>query len=375
MSRFARLGRGAPAAAQVMLAAAAAAAAAAALVSGCTTAPRSSPPKLSVAPTSQPSASLDVRGGDVAPMYRELLAVDLETVVRVATADNLDVRQARERVEASRGRYESSVGAIFPVIVPSVAFQHFEGHNQNANGTLVATNFNDFLPALSIQWILNPAKVAYDIVAARRRFEASEQQEQAVVLDTLRAAATQYYDLVLAQAQLGVARQSVAEAEELLRITRLKVRAGTGLPTDELRAEANMQGLRQDVTLALNRFYQASVALTLTLHLDLGNRHGEANTCDSLGYIYHQLGLYRQAITRYRRAVDLFREFGDRYYEADALAHLGDTYLAAGECESARAAWRVSVDLLDQLGHADADRLRVRLRRADDPDAALASPG
>ena len=262
MSRIARRGRGTFAAALVSLIAS--------TIAGCAAAPPPPPTsaKPSVAPTSQPSASLDVRGGDVAPMYRELLAIDLETVLRVATADNLDIRQARERVEASRGRYESSVGAIFPVIVPSAAFQHFEGHNQNANGTLVATSFNDFLPAISIQWILNPAKVAYDIIAARRRLEASEHQEQAIVLDTVRSASLQYYDLVLAQAQLGVARQSVGEAEELLRITRLKVKAGTGLPTDELRADASLQGLRQDVTLALNRFYQASVALTLTLHLD-----------------------------------------------------------------------------------------------------------
>ena len=112
----------------------------------------------------------------------------------------------------------------------------------------------------------------------------------------------------------------------------------------------------------------------LHLHLDLGNRHGEANTCDSLGYIYHQLGRYDQAIARYRRAVDLFREVGDRYYEADALAHLGDTYLAAGHADAARGAWEGSMELLDQLGHADADRVRVRLRQADDPSAAFASP-
>ena len=112
----------------------------------------------------------------------------------------------------------------------------------------------------------------------------------------------------------------------------------------------------------------------LTLHLDLGNRHGEANTCDSLGYIYHQLGRHDQAIVRYRRAVDLFREVGDRYYEADALAHLGDTYLAAGDADSARATWEGSMELLDQLGHADADLVRVRLRRADDPSEAFVSP-
>lgn len=241
-----------------------------ALVAGGCAYPVHAPPaKPSVAPTSQPTASLEVgRGSEVGPMYRELLAVDLETVVRVATADNLDIRQARERVEASRGRYESNVGAIFPVVVPSVAFQHLDGVNQNANGTLVATSFNDFLPAVSVQWILNPAKVVYDIVAARRRLEAAEHQERAVVLDTARIAAVQYYDLLMAQAQLAVARQAVAEAEELQRITQLRVRAGTGLPTDELRAEANLEGLRQDVTIALNRFYQASVALTLTLHLD-----------------------------------------------------------------------------------------------------------
>jgi tetratricopeptide (TPR) repeat protein len=111
----------------------------------------------------------------------------------------------------------------------------------------------------------------------------------------------------------------------------------------------------------------------LTLHLDLGNRHGEANTCDSLGYIYHQLGRYEQAIARYRRAVDLFREVGDRYYEADALTHLGDTYRSAGDEGSAREAWAASVELLDQLGHADADRVRIRLRRVDDPSGAVAS--
>jgi outer membrane protein TolC len=226
------------------------------------------PPRPSVAPATQPSASLSIGGADVRPMYRELLAVDLPTVLRVAAAQNLDIAQARERVEAAKGRYESSVEAVFPVIAPSLAYQHLEGVNQNANGSLTAANFTNFLPAISVQWILNPGRVVYDIIASKRRMEASEQQQDAVVLDTAHTAALQYYDLVLAQAQLGVARQAVAEAEELLRITKLKVKSGTGVPADELRAEANLGGFQQDVVLALNRFYQTSVGLTLTLHLD-----------------------------------------------------------------------------------------------------------
>ncbi len=235
---------------------------------GCATQRSPAPPHPSVAPATQPSASLSIGGADVRPMYRELLAVDLPTVLRVAAAQNLDIAQARERVEAAKGRYESSVEAIVPVIAPSLAYQHLEGVNQNANGSLTAANFTNFLPAISVQWILNPGRVVYDIIASKRRMEASEQQQDAVVLDTARTAALQYYDLVLAQAQLGVARQAVAEAEELLRITKLKVKSGTGVPADELRAEANLGGFEQDVVLALNRFYQTSVGLTLTLHLD-----------------------------------------------------------------------------------------------------------
>jgi len=236
-------------------------------LAGCA-APPAQPSHPSVAPATQPSASLSMDSGPVKPMYRELLAIDLPTVVRVAQARNLDIQQAIERTRAAHGRYESSVEAIFPVIAPSVAYQHLEGVNQNANGTLTVANFNNFLPAIAIQWMLSPGRVVYDIVASKRRMEASEHQEASVVQETTRAAMIQYYDLVLAQAQLGVARQAVSEAEELLRITTSRVQAGAGLPADELRARAELAARQQDLALALNAFYQSSVALTLTLHLD-----------------------------------------------------------------------------------------------------------
>ena len=205
----------------------------------------------------------------IAPMYHELLAIDLPTVVRVANARNLEIQQARQRVEANRGRYESNVEAIFPVIAPSIAYNHFQGVGQNANGTLTTpVHFDNLLPAISIQWILNPGTVVYDIIASKRRMEASAAEEQSVIVETTRLAAVEYYDLALAQAQLQVAQQAVNEAQELLRITHLQVNAGTGLPADEQRAEAQLAGFQQDVVAALNGFYQASVALTLTLHLD-----------------------------------------------------------------------------------------------------------
>jgi outer membrane protein TolC len=221
-----------------------------------------------VNPTTQPSASLALDSSQVRPMYREMLAIDLPTVARVASAQNIDIEQAKQRVQAAQGRYDSSVQALLPVIAPTIAFQHVEGVNQAVNGTLVPVNIDTFLPAISLQWILNPGRVAYDIVASKRRLEASQQQEQAVIQETTRTAAVQYYDLVLAQARLAVANQSVAQAEELLRINRLRSQTGAGLPADELRASASLAAYQQDLALAAYNFFQASVALTLTLHLD-----------------------------------------------------------------------------------------------------------
>src|SRR5438874_8679794 len=127
------------------------------LVSGCAQPqhrPQAAPPSL--APATQPSASLQIDASQVQPMYRQLLAVDLPTVIRVASAQNLEIEQARQRVEAQRGRYESSVEAIFPIIAPTLAGQWMNGVGQNANGTLAVANFTNFLPALSVYWIINP---------------------------------------------------------------------------------------------------------------------------------------------------------------------------------------------------------------------------
>jgi len=223
-----------------------------------------------VAPTSQSGEGrrLQLDPSQIKPMHTELIAVDLPTVIHVATASNLEIQLAQQNVQVSRGQLESTVGAVFPALVPTALFEHVEGTVRTTEGRLVGAGFNTFQPSLAVQWIINPGRVAYDIVAAKKRLSASEQQERAVVLETLRRAVVQYYDLVLDQARVDSAHQSVAEAEELLRINQLRVRTGTGVRADELRADARLAQRRQDLLLALHAFYDSSIALAVTLHLD-----------------------------------------------------------------------------------------------------------
>jgi len=99
----------------------------------------------------------------------------------------------------------------------------------------------------------------------------------------------------------------------------------------------------------------------LAEHRATGDEDGEAEALDSLGLINHHLGRYGQAVTDLEEALRLFRQGGDRYAQAQVLDHLGDTRVAAGEEPLARAAWRESLAILHELAHPDADTMRAKL--------------
>jgi outer membrane protein TolC len=245
------------------------------VVSGCAdlatdagTTPVPSRPSVMPAAQATASASLKIDASQIRPMYdRRMLAVDLPTVVRIAMARNIDIKQAQQHVAASRGEYEASIGMIFPSLSPNITSLGLQGALSTPTGVALAT-FKHAFPAAALEWIINPGQVAYELIASKRRLGASDQQDQGVVLETTRTAAVQYYDVVLAQAQVDVARRATQEAEELLRIERLRFMTGTGLPVDSLNAEAALAARQQTLLNALNGFYNASVALTITLNLD-----------------------------------------------------------------------------------------------------------
>ncbi len=223
-----------------------------------------------ISPIQQSSSEqlLKLDASQIKPMYREILAINLPTIVHVAVAENFDILQAKEQVMVSQGLLESAHGSIFPSLVPSVSFQDVQGSVRATEGDLVGVGFNTFQTSIAVQWVLNPGKVKYEIIAAKKRLTASEHQEQAVISETLRKAAVQYYELVLAQARVAASQQAVSEAQELLRINQLRNKAGTGIPADVSRAEAHLAKRQQELSKTLNAFYNASVSLSLTLHLD-----------------------------------------------------------------------------------------------------------
>lgn len=92
----------------------------------------------------------------------------------------------------------------------------------------------------------------------------------------------------------------------------------------------------------------------------------KACTCDTIGYVHHQLGNYPPAIAAFQQSLSLLRRLGDRYHEAFVLTHLGDTMLAANDLAAARDAWQLALAICDETGDPDADEVRARLRAHSD---------
>jgi len=242
------------------------------LLGGCATPTGSRPvverPDVSPRSVAASTTTIPLDLSQIKPMFTELVPIDLPTVTRVAVAQNTDIMQARLNVTAVEGGYESAVGAAFPAIVPTALFEHVEGSVRATEGNIVGVGFNTLQPSVAIQWVVNPGRVIYEIAAAKKRLSAAEHFEQSVTLATLRDASVQFYALAFGQTRISAAHRGVEEATELLRVNRLRLNTGTGVQADVLRAEARLAERQQDLVLALKDFYDASVLLALTLHLD-----------------------------------------------------------------------------------------------------------
>lgn len=225
-------------------------------------------PALAPERPSSAGPSIPLSNADLVPMYRELMAIDLPAVVSLATSGNLEIQAARLRVEQRLALLESSGRVALPILAPAFSYEQVDGSVRATEGNLVDVAFRTFQPYVLLQWIANPGKVHYEIVAARKRLLASEHEERAVVLQTLRRAALQYYDLLRASHAVSAAREALAEARELARVAQSGVLAGTALGADEMRARAEAAAREQDLTLALQSFHDTSLALALTLHLE-----------------------------------------------------------------------------------------------------------
>jgi tetratricopeptide (TPR) repeat protein len=88
---------------------------------------------------------------------------------------------------------------------------------------------------------------------------------------------------------------------------------------------ANMQALTSDLASAAATFQQAQA-----VYRDLGDRAGQADAVNGLGFAQSRTSRFASAIACHQQALELFRDLGHRRGQAEALSGLGSVYSLTG---------------------------------------------
>lgn len=196
------------------------------------------------------------------------LPVDYASAIRLAAAKNLDILRARARLRERRGERLREAGGVLPSLSSALRASRIDGEIQASFGELDRRAFSTIEPGATVHLRFNPGESVFDLLAAHKRVEAGQFQEDQVTQETLALVATLYFGLLRAQVGVDIARAEVQTAGELVRLARDRQQLGVGLKVEAARAQAHLAQAQVARAAAEERFRSASVDLAEALRLE-----------------------------------------------------------------------------------------------------------
>jgi len=167
------------------------------------------------------------------PFWQELGSEDLNRVVDVALAQNLDLEAALHRVEQARAQAKVAGSALYPSIDASAGASrtYQDPKNSTAAHGLGSISYEVDL------WGKNRNQLA----AANHRADATEYDRDALQLIVVADTATFYTEVLSLNERIRIAENNLKNAEEVLRITEARFREGSisGLEVSQQRVAVN----------------------------------------------------------------------------------------------------------------------------------------
>lgn len=227
-----------------------AAAIAACLLGACAPLPRPLPQDAEVSlPTRWTGPAQDAgRSGPAsatieADWWRQLGDAELDAMVAQALAHNTDLRAAMARVEQARANLASAEAATWPSLDGSAGVQ--AGRSAGATGVALTRSAQAGLQA---SWEPDLwQRIAQQSQAAAQRLQASQADRDAVALAVAATTVRGYIDLRALQAQREIAVNTVQSRRQSLALAQEQQRVGYISQWQLTQAEAELEGVQQQV--------------------------------------------------------------------------------------------------------------------------------
>ena len=167
------------------------------------------------------------------PFWRDLGSEELNRVIELALAQNLDLEAALYRIAQARAQAKVAGSALYPSIEASVGTSRTF---QDLNNTTAARGLGTISYEVDL-WGKNRNQLA----AANHRAEATQFDRDALQLIVVADTATFYTQVLSINERIRIAQNNLKNAEEVLRITEARFREGSisGLEVSQQRVAVN----------------------------------------------------------------------------------------------------------------------------------------
>ncbi len=205
-----------------------------------------------------------------APAPGAAYPIDLATALRLAGAKGVDVQIARERLQAAKANATSAATQFLPWLSAAASYRRHGGLIQDVVGNIVEADKASYAVGGAINLQVDVGDALFRTLAARQTSHAAEQGLEAQRQETLVRAAQAYFELLVAQAVVGVAANALQISQDYESQLHRAVDAGIALKGEELRVRVQTRRNQLSLQQATEQRRILAARLTETLRLDPG---------------------------------------------------------------------------------------------------------
>lgn len=194
--------------------------------------------------------------------------IDLPTTLRLAGAQNLDIKIARERLTEAKANSAATLAQFLPWISPSLTYRRHDDKLQDVQGNIIDVNKYSYAPGAALGAQVDLGDTYYKNLVAKQLLKAAEQGLESQRQDSVLAAVEAYFELAVAQAAVAIAGQSLKINADYETQLAQALEAGLAFKGDLLRVSVQKQRSQSVLRQSMEQQRIAAARLAQILHLD-----------------------------------------------------------------------------------------------------------
>lgn len=166
--------------------------------------------------------------------------VDLRTVMKLAGANNDEIRLARAKHDEAMSESKQAWQRFWPALSLGAGYRGHEGRLQDIVGSVFDAKKQQYNVGTGIVIDWAPGDLYYAALAAKQRALAAEHLAEKARIDIVTQAVERYYDLLGAEASVAIIEDDLRITEDYAKQLEGAVTAGTAFRADLLRVKTQI---------------------------------------------------------------------------------------------------------------------------------------